>query len=108
MAAAPGPELEAVVEAVVRAVVARHRAAARLPEADAVVRDVVAVLGPVLRLLTGPGPDTPAADGRVVVERDVLEAAQSGRLVLRRGAVVTPLARDTAVEQGVELVREGS
>ncbi len=44
----------------------------------------------------------------MIVERDVVDAVPGGRLVVPRGAVVTPLARDAAAERGVELVREAS
>jgi hypothetical protein len=101
-----GPDLEAVVEAVVRALVARHRAAGAPVEPDALVAEALALLRPLLARVALPAGS--AARGRVVVERDVLDAAPSGRLVLGRGDVVTPLARDTAGERGVELVWEAS
>jgi hypothetical protein len=41
---------------------------------------------------------------RVATERDVLEAVDAGVLRLAPGAVVTPLARETAEAKGVELV----
>ena len=44
----------------------------------------------------------------MIVERDVVDAVPGGRLLVPRGAVVTPLARDAAAERGVELVREAS
>jgi len=108
-AASVDPELEAVVVAAVRAVVSRHRAAAERRgtplDPEAVVRDAMAVLRAVLGVL-GPAPDGASTPGgRVIVERDVVDAAPGGRLVVPRGAVVTPLARDAAAERGVELVR---
>ena len=111
-AASVDPELEAVVVAAVRAVVARHRAAAERRggrvDAEAVVRDAMAVLRAVLAVL-GPEPRSAARPGgRVIVERDVVDAVADGRLLVPRGAVVTPLARDAAAERGVELVREAS
>ena len=111
-AASVDPELEAVVVAAVRAVVSRHRAAAERRGApvdpEAVVRDAMAVLRAVLGVLGPAQPATSPAGGRVIVERDVLDAAPAGRLVLARGSVLTPLARDTAGERGVELVWEAS
>lgn len=99
------PELEAVVEAVVRALVARHRAGRGRVESEALVAEALGLLRPLLARLAPPaGTPGAAAGGRVIVERDVLDAASAGRLVLQRGAVVTPLARDTAGERGVELV----
>jgi hypothetical protein len=71
------------------------------PDIDLVVRIVLRVL----RELEGRVSTAPAARAiAVVTERDVLEAVPSGRLAMRRGAVVTPLARDTAHEKGVVLV----
>jgi hypothetical protein len=49
----------------------------------------------------------PAVGGReVVTEADVVDAARAGRteLSVARGALVTPLARDTAKDRGVRLV----
>ena len=111
-AASVDPELEAVVVAAVRAVVSRHRAAAERRGApldpEAVVRDAMAVLRAVLGVLgPAPGPSAPAG-GRVIVERDVVDAVPDGRRVVPRGAAGTPLARDAAAERGVELVREAS
>jgi hypothetical protein len=100
-----GPELEAVVDAVVRALIARRRPAGPV-DAEALVQEAVVVLRPLLARLQ-PAAQRPP-DGRVIVERDVLDAEPAGRLVLGPGAVVTPLARDTAAERGVELVREAS
>jgi hypothetical protein len=106
MAAALTPELEDVVEAVVRAILARHRDTGRPPSAEAVTREALAVLRPLLAGLRRP-PEA-SAGGRIIVERDVLEAVDAGRLILARGAVVTPLARETAAERGVELIAEAS
>jgi hypothetical protein len=41
---------------------------------------------------------------RCATERDVLEAVDAGVLRLAPGAVVTPLARETAEAKGVQLV----
>jgi len=101
-----GPDLEAVVEAVVRALVARQRAAGARVEPDALVTEALGLLRPLLERLASPASAVPG--GRVVAERDVLDAAPAGRLVLARGDVVTPLARDTAGERGVDLVWDGS
>ena len=92
---------------------ARHRAAAERRggrvDAEAVVRDAMAVLRRGAGACSAPTPRAaPAAGGRVIVERDVVDAVPAGRLLLPRGAVVTPLARDAAAERGVELVREAS
>ena len=100
------PDLEAVVEAVVRALVAGRRATGSPVEPDALVAAALGLLRPLLARLAARAASAPG--GRVVVERDVLDAAPSGRLVLARGDVVTPLARDTAGERGVELVWEAT
>jgi ribose 5-phosphate isomerase B len=53
--------------------------------------------------------ETPAPDmstgRRMVTEDDVLSAESEGRLSIPANALVTPLARDTALERRVELVR---
>jgi ribose 5-phosphate isomerase B len=53
--------------------------------------------------------EMPAPDGpprrRMVTEDDVLAAESEGRLSIPANALVTPLARDTALERRVELVR---
>jgi ribose 5-phosphate isomerase B len=53
--------------------------------------------------------ETPAGDKppdrRMVTEDDVLAAESEGRLSIPANALVTPLARDTALERRVELVR---
>ena len=110
-AASVDPELEAVVVAAVRAVVARHRAAAERRGAAVAPRPWVRERVAVLRAVLGvPGPRSRRSRGRVARdrERDVVDAVPGGRLVVPRGAVVTPLARDAAAERGVELVREAS
>jgi hypothetical protein len=61
---------------------------------------------------TGAGPAAPGApvtriDRGAVTERAVLKAAADGvRLLLGRGAVLTPLARDKARSLGVEIEKE--
>lgn len=45
---------------------------------------------------------------RPVVTADVVSRAPSGPLVVPADAVVTPLARDVAVERGVQIVRGGA
>ena len=61
---------------------------------------------------TGAGPAGPGApvtriDRGAVTERAVLKAAADGmRLLLGRGAVLTPLARDRARSLGVEIEKE--
>ena len=75
---------------------------------DIVRRVLLRTLGPngVDRDSTG---ETPAPDGppgrRMVTEDDVLAAESEGRLSIPANALVTPLARDTALERRVELVR---
>jgi hypothetical protein len=55
----------------------------------------------------GPGPSVTRIDRGAVTERAVLKAADDGaRLVLGRGAVLTPLARDKARSLGVEIEKE--
>lgn len=50
-------------------------------------------------------PATPASMRPVVTEDDVLDAARDGaELRVPAGALVTPLARDTAKDRGVRLV----
>jgi hypothetical protein len=41
---------------------------------------------------------------RLVTERDVLDAAGAGQVRVRRGGVVTPLARETAASRGVAII----
>jgi ribose 5-phosphate isomerase B len=59
-----------------------------------------------------PGASTrPASSGQTrptLTEADVLAAPAGGRLTVPINAVVTPLARDTALERRVQLVREPS
>lgn len=54
------------------------------------------------------GEANPGSGGskHTVTEADVLEVAAGGRLAVPSGAVITPLARDTALERRVDLVRE--
>ncbi len=56
------------------------------------------ILSPIA---AGPRTECPA---HLVTEHDVVAAIGAGRIALAPGAVVTPLARDTAREKGVELV----
>ena len=80
---------------------------------DADIELIVRIVLRVLRELDASGGTTvaptapPPAGGpalRVATERDVLEAVDAGVLRLAPGAVVTPLARETAEAKGVELV----
>ena len=80
---------------------------------DADIELIVRIVLRVLRELDAAGgtaagaTPTPPAGGpalRVATERDVLEAVDTGVLRLAPGAVVTPLARETAEAKGVELV----
>jgi hypothetical protein len=86
------------------------------PDIELIVRIVLRVLDQL-----GPRPEWSAQvvprsvdhSGRgpkrstLVTEHDVVVAIPAGRLEIARGAVVTPLARDTAQEKGVELVEVG-
>jgi hypothetical protein len=79
--------------------------------ADADIELIVRIVLRVLRELeAGAGVEAPAPAARrgpslrVATERDVLEAVDAGVLRLAPGAVVTPLARETAEAKGVELV----
>lgn len=96
------------VDALVRIVVAVHRALGRDLDARAIAADVLALAGDAP---SSPGtPRAPAASlaPHVVTERDVRDAAAHGRaLDLRRGTVVTPLARDAARELAVNLIEAG-
>lgn len=77
------------------------------------VRDVVRKV--LLRTLGPDGIDRdstterPASDGRfarpTVTEQDVLAVETEGQVSVPANAVITPLARDTALERRVELVR---
>jgi hypothetical protein len=59
------------------------------------------------RQLVAPPPDVTRIERGAVTERAVLKAANEGaRLVLGRGAVLTPLARDKARTLGVEIEKE--
>jgi hypothetical protein len=79
---------------------------------DADIELIVRIVLRVLRELDAGGvtaaPAAPVTGSRpalrVVTERDVVDAAASGVLRLAPGAVVTPLARETAEARGVELV----
>jgi hypothetical protein len=80
---------------------------------DADIELIVRIVLRVLRELDGEGggvatTSAPAAgDGpplRCATERDVLDAVDAGVLRLAPGAVVTPLARETAEAKGVRLV----
>ena len=71
-------------------------------------QDHEAILAGRLRFTLGGG--APAAGGALrgaVTERKVQEAAKAGgRIVLGRGAVLTPLAREKARALGVQIERE--
>jgi hypothetical protein len=80
---------------------------------DVDIELVVRIVLRVLQELERSGSDpflsrsvTPSAVGsrQVVTEHDVVAAIAAGRIALAPGAIVTPLARDTAREKGVELV----
>jgi hypothetical protein len=82
---------------------------------DADIELIVRIVLRVLRELDAAGgtagalASAPASAGsgpplRCATERDVLEAVDAGVLRLAPGAVVTPLARETAEAKGVELV----
>jgi hypothetical protein len=59
------------------------------------------------RQLVPPPPNVTRVERGAVTERAVLRAASEGaRLVLGRGAVLTPLARDKARTLGVEIEKE--
>lgn len=53
-----------------------------------------------------PGPHRPLSTRRVITEEDVRRASRRGETIDVTGAVVTPLARDTARDLGVPLVGE--
>ena len=79
--------------------------------ADADIELIVRIVLRVLRELDAAGggaaaPPAPVGGRplRVATERDVLDAVDAGVLRLAPGAVVTPLARETAEAKGVELV----
>ena len=77
---------------------------------ELIVRIVLRVLRELDAAAGAPAPAAApptAASGpalRVATERDVLDAVAAGVLRLAPGAVVTPLARETAEARGVELV----
>ena len=61
--------------------------------------------------IAGTPPTEPAKAGSdsaraTITEADVLNAPKGGRLNVSSNAVITPLARDTALERRVELVKE--
>jgi hypothetical protein len=63
--------------------------------------------GPEAPGLAAPPPIVTRIDRGAVTERAVLKAAREGaRLLLGRGAVLTPLARDKARSLGVEIEKE--
>ncbi len=73
------------------------------PDIELVVRIVLRVLAEL-----GQAPSAaPATAASIVTEADVVDAIPTGRLDVVRGAVITPLARDTAQEKGVELREVG-
>jgi hypothetical protein len=53
-----------------------------------------------------PGLHRPLRTRRVITEQDVIRASRRGESINITGAVVTPLARDTARDLGVSLVEE--
>jgi hypothetical protein len=79
---------------------------------DADIELIVRIVLRVLRELdagggavTAPAPVRASGPAlRVVTERDVVDAAEAGVLRMAPGAVVTPLARETAEARGVQLV----
>ena len=80
---------------------------------DADIELIVRIVLRVLRELDAAGGTAAAVTAappgggpplRVATERDVLDAVDAGVLRLAPGAVVTPLARETAEAKGVELV----
>ena len=76
---------------------------------ELIVRIVVRVLQELGHTATVPAaaPATAAPVGpplRLATERDVLAAVDAGVLMLARGAVITPLAREAAEAKGVRLV----
>jgi len=100
-AVAAGGDVEAVVA---RAVADARRALGLEPHRSSPSQTTVQpVAAPPSRAKAPVG----RAGGRAVVtEADVIDAARAGREELRidAGALVTPLARDTARDQGVRLV----
>ena len=115
LASAPSGAAETVTIANDADLQAFARRVAASPQA---VRDAI-LAGTATFVLSGPAPTptpagaaaAPAATVRVdkgaVTERQVREAASQGAvLVLGRKAVLTPLARDRARADGVEITRE--
>jgi hypothetical protein len=71
--------------------------------------DHEAILAGRVRFTLGGGADTGGAvrvERGAVTERKVQEAKAAGRIVLGRGAVLTPLAREKARALGVQIERE--
>lgn len=85
---------------------------------DTVRRILLRTLGPNGVAASSESPGTGTQQGRAgpaasrrrpsVTEADVLEVPAGGQLSVPVDAVVTPLARDTALERRVELVQEGT
>lgn len=76
------------------------------PDIELIVRIVLRVLDEL-----GPRPASPVTAPRsrsLVTEHDVVAAIPAGRLEVPPGAVITPLARDTAAEKGVAFVEVGA
>ncbi len=73
--------------------------------------DVVAMdeAGPRIKAICAADVTLSRAYGQLLGEADVRELAASGhrKIVLAKGAIVTPLAKNTAAELGVELVESG-
>ncbi len=96
-----------VIDVAVRVVLALHRERGPIDEV-AVVRDVLRVLRGI-EGTGGPVETTARRSQAVVTERDVVDAALSGgRIVVGRGGVVTPLAREVARERGVVIEMDGA
>jgi len=99
-AVAAGGDVEAIAA---RALTDARRALGLGSQHASLVQTTVAPVAPP----SGANGAVGRAGGRAVVtEADVLDAARAGRAELRvdAGALVTPLARDTAKDRGVRLV----
>ena len=70
---------------------------------DMVRRVVYRAVG-ALETAETPGP---ASGGRLVTQKDIQNAPIGGKLRVPAGALVTPLARQTAIERRVSLVHDG-